>query len=165
MHLLQTSLSSLACSGKSACVCMCRLAILAMNGFCNKSNTDNGDELPNKHKNEVMALAHHISKENRKIFIKFVNDFTLSVHATYGIQFVRAMEGLDAKVEVCQVFLMLGLGMSRRMKNCMTHIFFGRSFQHNACMPLCVVNDQVHFEQHAFVHVVNWGATGAKKKS
>ena len=152
---------------------MCMLSILTKD-FCNKSHTDNGDELPSERMNEVLALAHHMVEspltaysEKVKIrnFIKFVNDFTLSVHTTCGVQFVRTMEGLDAKVEVCQVFLMLGLGMSLRMKNCMTHIFFGRSFQHNACMPLCVVNDQVHFEQHAFVHVVNWGATGAKKKS
>ena len=113
-------------------------------------------------------LTAHSEKVKIRNFIKFVNDFALSFHTICGVQFVRTMEGLDAKVEVCQVFLMLGLGMSLRMKNCMTHIFFGRSFQHNTCVPLYVVDGRVCFQQHPFVHVVNWGAAGApgaKKKS
>ena len=67
------------------------------------------------------------------------------------------MKHPNAQIVVCQVFLMLGLGMSIRMCNYMTHMFLGGVFQHCTCVPVVIVDRRVYFGKHPYINIVNWG--------
>ena len=125
-------------------ISICRIAILTIN-FYNKCHIDRGDAFSEEESKLYLDKAKHIrdspltvpsEQERMDGFIKFIEDFGVSVPTTCGIQFVRTAEGLanpESSIFVCQVFLMLGLGLSLRMCNYMTHVFMGRVFQHCTC--------------------------------
>ena len=66
---------------------------------------------------------------------------------------------MDIAVIVCQVFLMLGMGISLRVTKFWSHIFMARVFQHCTCMPVFICNKRVFFGRHPYVHVAAWGGS------
>ena len=153
-------------------ISICRIAILTIN-FYNKCHIDRGDALSVEKKQYYLDKAKHIrdspltiqSEQDRMdYFIKFIEDFGISVPTTCGIQFIRTAKGLanpKSNIIVCQVFLMLGLGLSLRMCNYMTHVFMGRVFSHCTCMPIIVVDGKAYFGSHPYIDIVSWGASGS----
>ena len=154
-----------------------RIIILTIK-FYNKSHTDKGDFFSDLEIKEAYTRAKRIidspltiqtEKVRMENFLAFIDDFSLSILTTCGVQYVRTalgMQHMNTEVEVYQVFLMLGLGSSLRMCNYMTHIFFGAVFQHCTCMPLFIVDEKVYFGSHPYIDIVNWGnGSGNTSKS
>jgi len=153
-------------------ISFCRIAILTIN-FYNKCHIDRGDALSKEESAFYLKEAKRIrdspltikSEQDRMDgLIKFIEDFGVSVPTTCGIQFVKTAEGLanpNSNIMVCQAFLMLGLGLSLRMCNYMTHVFMGRVFSHCTCMPIIVVDGKAFFGTHPYIDIVNWGASGS----
>ena len=147
---------------------LCRIAILTIN-YSNVSHVDTGDRYSSVATHDILNRAKRImssplaiksNKERLGNYIKHVEEFGASVHTTCGIQFPKTDEGMrhpEAKIVVCQVFLMLGLGMSIRMCNFMTHIFLGGLYQHCTCVPIVIVDGMVYFGKHPYINIVNWG--------
>ena len=147
---------------------LCRIAIYTRD-FDNNSHIDKHDEFSATISAELMRMAHHISKSELTIrsekeridnFISFGEDFTHSVATSCGYQFTLTSLGLlhsETTVKVCQVFLMLGLGMCLRISNFWSHLFTARVFQHCTCMAVFISNGHVFFGKHPYVSVVAWG--------
>ena len=148
---------------------ICIIHILTTN-YYNFSHVDTGDRCSTERKDKAVKRAqaivdcpHTVQQEKNRFknFIKFVNDYGLSVHTTCGMQLVPTEEGKlhpDARIYVCQAFLMLGLGMTIRMPNYISHTFMGGVFQHCTCVPVIIVDGMVFFGKHPYITIVNWGA-------
>ncbi len=96
-----------------------------------------------------------------RIFVRFKNEFSISSPTTCNYQCPRtnlSSENADVTVNVCQVFLMLGLGISCRVCNYWSRVLMVRSFQHNTCMPLFVCQGEVFFGDYPYIDIFAWGA-------
>ena len=67
------------------------------------------------------------------------------------------------KISIIQCFTFPTLGICRRMKNYVAHMWTASAVAHATTMPLFILDGMVHFGNHPFAEVVAWGAGNASR--
>ena len=113
---------------------MCRVAIWTIN-YANFLHADTDDNFGNEDLQQFVRAYSDISLFQKNIkkgycqlrnFIDFINVFRFSIPTRCGYQFTRTSLGRVSKnhVRVLQAFPMLGLGVTLRIRNFHSHVFF-----------------------------------------
>ncbi len=145
----------------------CRLGIWTID-FANHSHIDSCDMMTDDQKARLLNAASEIRQFPRNIyhelkrlnyFTHFVEDFGLSNPTKCAYQFVPFRgKSVDDDVVVIQSFMMLGIGMSLRLKSFLSHIFHSGCYQHNTSIPLFLQSGKVYMFTHPDVRIAAWGA-------
>ena len=103
-------------------------------------------------------------KQQMKNSISSVKDFGMSNPTRRGYQFTKRGSQTKKKVKVCQGFPMLGLGVSLRLINFQSHIFYSSAFQHNSSVPAFIHEEKVFYFENPYVHILPPGVVGTAVK-
>jgi len=167
---------SLINNDRSSFLGLARIVILT-ESYYNQLHIDEDDLIPPELVDKLLERANHIICQEYtveaeaaalNIYLTFIEEFIASVPTTCCYQFVPTREGWlqpSSRVDVFQVFLMMGLGISLCLQNFSSHTFYASGFSHCTTMPLFVCQDRVFFGEHPLVQVAAWGSGSSKKKT
>lgn len=152
----------------------CNRIKIFTNNFYGTSHWDPDDDMPKGLSKKVLDSIDFLIEEGfdddgfLHNLLSFYEDFDTGLYTTCSYQFPLSREaeeilssgGSLPEIKVFYIFLMNGLGVTLRIPDIWSHMFYSVGFQHCTCMPIIIVDDKMFFGEHRLVDLAAWGPGG-----